>query len=237
MKIYLKIHLDALQLAKIALEVAEKQFGLSHLHVAISLNNLATIFTAQGKYAEAEPLYKRALAILEIAIKDPDNRVSILTDKKSDCVHDIVQPVGELEIHQHIVPLSINIDKFGASAPLEEAMFEVTEVSSGLKGNEIGLEICPNKDYFARGQFKNLENSKKLSIPLFEKMDAGIALSSDKINFPFLVSYQLLYETNAIEYHYLATMLENMAECYKKIGKKDEAKKMEKRVEKIQSTL
>ena len=28
-----------------------------------SLNNLAALYQAQGKYAEAEPLYQRALAI------------------------------------------------------------------------------------------------------------------------------------------------------------------------------
>ena len=33
--------------------------------VAINLNNLAALYDDQGKYAEAEPLYKRALAILE----------------------------------------------------------------------------------------------------------------------------------------------------------------------------
>ncbi len=33
--------------------------------MATSLNNLALLYEAQGKYAEAEPLYGRALAILE----------------------------------------------------------------------------------------------------------------------------------------------------------------------------
>jgi tetratricopeptide (TPR) repeat protein len=34
----------------------------------ISLNNLAWLYKAQGKYAEAEPLYNRALAIVEKAL-------------------------------------------------------------------------------------------------------------------------------------------------------------------------
>ncbi len=33
-----------------------------------SLNNLASLYDAQGRYAEAEPLNKRALAILEKAL-------------------------------------------------------------------------------------------------------------------------------------------------------------------------
>jgi tetratricopeptide (TPR) repeat protein len=36
--------------------------------VATSLNNLAALYRAQGKYDQAEPLYKRALAILEKAL-------------------------------------------------------------------------------------------------------------------------------------------------------------------------
>ncbi len=41
----------------------EKALGLEHPDVAQSLNNLAVLYEAQGKYAAAEPLYKRSLAI------------------------------------------------------------------------------------------------------------------------------------------------------------------------------
>ncbi len=40
--------------------------------MAASLNNLALLYAAQGRYAEAEPLYKRALAISEKAL-GPDH--------------------------------------------------------------------------------------------------------------------------------------------------------------------
>ena len=39
--------------------------GKDHPDTATSLNNLAVLYRAQGKYAEAEPLYQRALAIYE----------------------------------------------------------------------------------------------------------------------------------------------------------------------------
>ncbi len=41
--------------------------GPDHPDLAASLNNLAALYQAQGKYAEAEPLYKRSLAIAEKA--------------------------------------------------------------------------------------------------------------------------------------------------------------------------
>ena len=42
--------------------------GPEHPNVASGLNNLAKFYYAQGKYAEAEPLFKRALAIWEKAL-------------------------------------------------------------------------------------------------------------------------------------------------------------------------
>ena len=40
--------------------------------MAQSLNNLASLYDAQGKYAQAEPLYQRSLAIYEKAL-GPDH--------------------------------------------------------------------------------------------------------------------------------------------------------------------
>jgi Flp pilus assembly protein TadD len=39
--------------------------GPTHPDTATSLNNLALLYDAQGKYAEAEPLLRHALAIYE----------------------------------------------------------------------------------------------------------------------------------------------------------------------------
>ena len=39
-----------------------------HPDVATSLDNLAVLYDAQGKYAEAEPLHQRSLAIWEKAL-------------------------------------------------------------------------------------------------------------------------------------------------------------------------
>ena len=47
-----------------ALQEAEN-FGPEDPRLATSLNNLAVLYRAQAKYAEAEPLYQRALAIQE----------------------------------------------------------------------------------------------------------------------------------------------------------------------------
>jgi tetratricopeptide (TPR) repeat protein len=48
--------------------IDEKALGPDHPDVAIDLNNLALLYDNQGRYADAEPLYKRALAISEKAL-------------------------------------------------------------------------------------------------------------------------------------------------------------------------
>ena len=50
-----------------ALKEAEG-FGPQDPRLATTLNNLGEVYRAQGRYAEAEPLYKRALAIREKAL-------------------------------------------------------------------------------------------------------------------------------------------------------------------------
>jgi len=47
------------------LPILEKALGPNHRGVAWSLENLADLYYAQGKYTEAEPLYKRTLAMDE----------------------------------------------------------------------------------------------------------------------------------------------------------------------------
>lgn len=56
---------EAVALTQKALSLQESLLGKEHPDVAISLNDLAGLYTRQGRYREAEPLYKRALFIQE----------------------------------------------------------------------------------------------------------------------------------------------------------------------------
>ena len=60
--------MDAERLYKRSLAIREKALGLDHPAIAGSLNNLAVLYRSLGRYAEAEPLYQRALAIWENAL-------------------------------------------------------------------------------------------------------------------------------------------------------------------------
>jgi hypothetical protein len=47
------------------LVIREKGLGRDHPDVAQSLTSLAVLHRSQGRYADAEPLYQRSLAIYE----------------------------------------------------------------------------------------------------------------------------------------------------------------------------
>ena len=56
---------EAVALAQGQVESLEKQFGPAHRDVGAALNNLAQLYGSQGRDAEAEPLFRRAITILE----------------------------------------------------------------------------------------------------------------------------------------------------------------------------
>jgi hypothetical protein len=47
--------------------VSERNFGPMHPDVAMGLNNLGLLYQTQGRYAKAEPVSKRALAVSDCA--------------------------------------------------------------------------------------------------------------------------------------------------------------------------
>src|SRR5208282_6260647 len=59
-----------------ALRLAEN-FGPSDLRLATTLNDLGLLYRAEGKYKEAEPLYRRSLAIREKKLGPSDTAVAI----------------------------------------------------------------------------------------------------------------------------------------------------------------
>jgi len=66
---------EAEQLTLETLGLISTCLGRGHFLSAVSLNNLADIYTQQGRYAEAEPLYQRAVKMLDL---DPCEQPRIL---------------------------------------------------------------------------------------------------------------------------------------------------------------
>jgi tetratricopeptide (TPR) repeat protein len=80
-------------------DISEESFGPDHSNVAAHLNNLAGNYRAQGKLAEAEPLYKRSMDIWEKNF-GPDNSLVLYALKSYE---DLLQDMGrnsEVESYQ-----------------------------------------------------------------------------------------------------------------------------------------
>jgi tetratricopeptide (TPR) repeat protein len=58
-------YIEGINVAERALGLAERLHGPEHIEVGRLLNLLASLFDALGRYADAEPLYRRTLAIAE----------------------------------------------------------------------------------------------------------------------------------------------------------------------------
>ena len=88
-----------------------------------------------------------------------------------------LHPLGSLTVKQNVVPLDIDISRFGQGAPSGVTRFTITRVSVGTNDEKKGTV----RDFFAPGQYFEMSDEEKLSRPSFEQMDAGVEISSNKI--------------------------------------------------------
>ena len=54
------------------LAAGEAALGLEHPQTLVSINNLASVYSATGRYSEAEPFYDRVLEARERVLGPPD---------------------------------------------------------------------------------------------------------------------------------------------------------------------
>jgi WD40 repeat protein/CHAT domain-containing protein/tetratricopeptide (TPR) repeat protein len=72
--------LDALQLAERYVALARQRYGNDHSEYGTAITSLASVYHQLGRYAEAEPLYKHALAIAESLGPDRADVARLLND-------------------------------------------------------------------------------------------------------------------------------------------------------------
>lgn len=105
-----------------------------------------------------------------------------------------LHPLGSLTVKQSVVPLDIDISRFGQAAPSGARRFTITSVTVG--GNVETKD--PIRDFFAPAQFFEMSDDEKLSRPSFEVMSAGVGVAANEIAFTGNTGDWL--EVNAIEF-------------------------------------
>lgn len=92
----------AVKAAQKAIEVAEANVGPNHPYIAISLNNLALLYSNEGDYAKAEPLYNRSLAIWEKTLGPDHPYVVNCLNKLSNLYHAMGKDKKASEVDKEI---------------------------------------------------------------------------------------------------------------------------------------
>jgi hypothetical protein len=83
--------------------------------------------------------------------------------------------LAELAVKQSVVPLELQIAKFGDAKPADASIFTISGFS--VNGNSVHFDRV--KDFFAPAQFLNLSDDEKLTAPSFEPMVAGVRAGDD----------------------------------------------------------
>ncbi|MCI0388366.1 MAG: hypothetical protein MOB07_06325 [Acidobacteria bacterium] len=106
----------------------------------------------------------------------------------------LLHPLGTLTVKQGVVPLNMDISRFGQAAPAGARRFTISSVSLGGQNQT----TQPVRDFFAPAQFFDMSDDEKLSRPSFEPMAAGVSIGSDE--FVFSANADDWLEVGAIEF-------------------------------------
>ena len=111
----------------------------------------------------------------------PDGQRPMVTlrEKPGAATEVLLHPLGTLTVKQSVVPLDIDISRFGQAAPAGARRFTISSVSLG----EQSQTTDPVKEFFAPAQFFEMSDDEKLSRPSFEPMAAGVSIGSEEFAF------------------------------------------------------
>jgi tetratricopeptide (TPR) repeat protein len=214
-----------------ALKTAEASGPLER--VDTTLNNLAELYRAQGKYADAEPLYKRALAMREQASGPHHPHVA--------------------QSLRGLAALYKSLGKYDQAEPLFKRALEIWEKALAPYHQEVATTLnALGELYFAQGKYAEAEGAYKRSVAILEK-ELGAdhpALGTSLNNLAVLYRTQGRYaEAEALYKRQLAILeqglgserpevaasLENYAALLRMMDRASDAQAMEARAEAIRT--
>lgn len=105
----------------------------------------------------------------------------------------VVHPFGMLTFSERLVPLDIDIQKFGTKQPKDANHFEI-------KATDASLSTEPAKEQFAPANFFQLKDEDKLSRPSFEPMNSGFKISGSSA---LQMANQIVSKDVVYEFSYL----------------------------------
>jgi hypothetical protein len=116
----------------------------------------------------------------------------------------VLDPLGAASVKQRLLPLDQKIDRFEHQKlkKTDPKTFRITKMTlrpdAGAGAKEL-TTFPAVADHFARGQFQDLSDAAKLSLPAFELMTAGAKLAADEMATGGVIPFKNEYETILIE--------------------------------------
>jgi hypothetical protein len=107
----------------------------------------------------------------------------------------LAHPLALPEVHERIVPLGLDITRFGDGTPSGPTRFAITDLRLGQKSAKTDAV----QDDFAPAQFFDLSDEEKLARPSFERHDAGVILSGALLDRGTPVPKDITYETYFVD--------------------------------------
>lgn len=92
----------------------------------------------------------------------------------------LIHPLSVLTVKQGVVPLDMDISRFGQTTPAGARRFTIDKVSLGGQDQTTKKAV---RDFFAPAQFFEMSDAEKLSRPSFDQMAAGVEIGTHEIVF------------------------------------------------------
>jgi hypothetical protein len=184
---WLTISLDGSELASLSAKLNLTGPNPFHIEgkVKIEIWFVSVKIPIRATFGDKEPenqISASPLAELTSQLKDARNvRFELPAWASADLIfakeaQTLLDPLGDIIISQHAVPLETQLDKFGGGTPPEGE-----RILSVNARDEAGSLLNPPTvtNQFAPAQFKDMSDDEKLSAPPFEEMPSGIRLSGE----------------------------------------------------------
>lgn len=123
----------------------------------------------------------------------PKNRYSLVSMREDAELEGeiVLNPFGSLTVSQNVLPLGLDISKYGNFKPQDLSKLRVTEARIG----DLSVPFGSVKDNFAPANFKEMADNDKLKSPSFVKEDSGIKLTgTEELHMNYHINRPVQYE-------------------------------------------
>tara|TARA_R110001592_G_scaffold20926_25_gene84898 strand:- start:26257 stop:26898 length:642 start_codon:yes stop_codon:yes gene_type:complete len=118
--------------------------------------------------------------------------------ERPDVQEQPISPFSTIEVVQRIVPLNVEIEEFGHGIIEGDKKFEIEKIFIG-DGEYIPEGESVLKEWFAPGNYFTMGDNEKIKAPSFEKMDAGLRLSREGVDFGNGIDLDQQYEEISLD--------------------------------------